>query len=97
MVRALASHQCGPGWISNLSVICVLSLLVLYSAIRGVSLGTLFSPLIKNLHLIKFDLYTTPQALSFKTYRVEIKDIIVIFIIIMYITVSLKTGQRTSG
>ena len=35
--RALAFHQCGPGSISALGVICGLSLLVLYSAIRGFS------------------------------------------------------------
>ena len=32
---ALASHQCGPGSIPRLGVICGLSLLVLYSAPRG--------------------------------------------------------------
>ena len=35
VVRALASHQCGPGSIPRLGVICGLSLLVLYSALRG--------------------------------------------------------------
>ena len=40
MVRALASHQCGPGSIPRLGIICGLSLLVLYSAPRGFSLGT---------------------------------------------------------
>ena len=35
VVRALASHQCGPGSIPGLGVICGLSLLVLYSAARG--------------------------------------------------------------
>ena len=35
VVRALASHQCGPGSIPRSSVICGLSLLVLYSALRG--------------------------------------------------------------
>ena len=35
VVRALASHQCGPGSIPGLGVICGLSLLVLYSALRG--------------------------------------------------------------
>ena len=46
VVRALVSHQCGPGLIPRLSVICGLSLLVLYSALRG------FSPLLKNQNLI---------------------------------------------
>ena len=40
VVRALAFHQCGPGSISALGVIRGLSLLVLYSAIRGFSPGT---------------------------------------------------------
>ena len=38
VVKALASHQCGPGSIPGLDVICGLSLLlVLYSALRGFS------------------------------------------------------------
>ena len=39
VVRALAFHQYGPGSISALGVICGLSLLVLYSALRGFPLG----------------------------------------------------------
>ena len=35
VVRALASHQCGPGSIPRSGVTCELSLLVLYSAPRG--------------------------------------------------------------
>ena len=45
VVRALASHQCGPGSIPRLGVICGWSLLVLYSAPRGFSLGTPVFPL----------------------------------------------------
>ena len=40
VVRALASHQCGPGSFHRFDVICGLSLLVLYSAPRGFSPGT---------------------------------------------------------
>ena len=41
VVRALAFHQCGPGSIPGLGVICGLSLLlVLFSAPRGFSPGT---------------------------------------------------------
>ena len=41
VVRALAFHQCGPGSIPGLDVICGLSLLlVLFSALRGFSPGT---------------------------------------------------------
>ena len=40
VVRALVFHQCVPGSISALGVICGLSLLVLDSAMRGFSPGT---------------------------------------------------------
>ena len=41
VVRAFAFHQCGPGSIPGLDVICGLSLLlVLFSAPRGFSPGT---------------------------------------------------------
>ena len=40
MVRALTFHQCGPGSISAPGVIRGLSLLVLYSAMRGFPPGT---------------------------------------------------------
>ena len=40
VVRALAFHQYGPGWIPRSDVICGLSLLVLYSAPRRFSRGT---------------------------------------------------------
>ena len=45
VLRALASHQCGPGSIVRLIVICGLSLLlVLVPALRGLSLDTLAFP-----------------------------------------------------
>ena len=40
VVKALAFHQCGPGSISAPGVIRGLSLLVLYSAMRGFPPGT---------------------------------------------------------
>ena len=43
-LRALASHQCITGSILELGVICGLSLLVLYSALRGFSQGTQVFP-----------------------------------------------------
>ena len=57
MVRALAFHQCVPGSIPGLGVICGLSLLVLYSAPRGFSPGTpVFpSPQKPTFDLILFD------------------------------------------
>ena len=54
VVRALASHQCGPGSIPGLGVICGLSLLVLYSAPGGFLRVLRFPPLLKNQHLTWF-------------------------------------------
>ena len=49
MVRALASHQCGPGSSPGVDAACGLSLLLVLSfAPRGFSPGTLVSPLLKN-------------------------------------------------
>ena len=58
VVRALAFHQCGPGSISALGVICGLSLLVLYSAMRGFPPGTPVFPSHQKptFDLISFDL-----------------------------------------
>ena len=51
VVRALASHQCGPGSIPVLGVICGLSLLlVLVLAPRGFSPGTPVFHFLKNQH-----------------------------------------------
>ena len=45
MVRALTSHQCGPGSNHGVDAICGLSLLLVLSlAPRGFSLGTLVFP-----------------------------------------------------
>ena len=45
VVRALVSHQCGPGSNPGVDAICGLSLLlVLFLAPRGFSLGTLVFP-----------------------------------------------------
>ena len=53
VVRALAFHQCGPGSISALGVIPGLSLLVLYSAMRGFPPGT---PVFPSHQKLTFDL-----------------------------------------
>ena len=51
MVRALASHQCGPGSNPGVDAICGLSLLlVLFSAPRGFSPGTPVFPSPQNQH-----------------------------------------------
>ena len=67
MVRALASHQCGPGSIPGLGVICGLSLLlVLVLAPRGISPGTLVFPSPKktNTSKFQFDLESVPNWCS---------------------------------
>ena len=53
VVGALAFNQCGPGSISALGVICGLSLLVLYSAMRGFPSGT---PVFPSHQKLTFDL-----------------------------------------
>ena len=51
VVRALVSHQCGPGLIPGLGVICGLSLLlVLVLTLRGFSPGTPVFPCPKKQH-----------------------------------------------
>ena len=51
VVRAFASHQCGPGSNPGVDAICGLSLLLVLSlAPRGFSPGLRFSPLLKNQH-----------------------------------------------
>ena len=44
VVRALASHQCGPGSVPRPGIMGGFSLLVLFSALGGFSLGTLVLP-----------------------------------------------------
>ena len=49
VMRALASHQCGPGSNPGGDAICGLSLLLVLSfALRGFSPGLRFSPLFNN-------------------------------------------------
>ena len=51
VVRAVASHQCGPGSNPGFDAICGLSLLLVLSlAPRGFSPGTPVFPLLKNQH-----------------------------------------------
>ena len=58
VVRELAFHQCGPGSFSAFGVKCGLSLLVLYSAMRGFSPGNPVFPSHQKptFDLISFDL-----------------------------------------
>ena len=66
VVRALTSHQCGPGSIPRLGVISGLSLLVLYSAQRVFSPGTpVFpSPQKPTFDLIWFQITVSPISAS---------------------------------
>ena len=51
VMRALASHQCGPDSNPGVDAICGLSLLLVSPWLRQVSLRVLrFSPLLKNQH-----------------------------------------------
>ena len=55
MVRAVASHQCGPGSNPGVGTICGLSLLLVLSlAPRGFSPGTPVFPSLKNTNTFKF-------------------------------------------
>ena len=53
VVRVLAFHQCGPGSIPGFDSLCGLSLVVLYSVMRGLLLDTPSFPFPQKL---KFDL-----------------------------------------
>ena len=62
VVRALASCQCVPGLIPRPGVICGLSLLlILFSALRGFSLGTLVFP--------------SPQKPTFPNYNPSLEKV----------------------
>ena len=66
VVGALASHQCGPGSIPRLGVICGLCLLVLYSARSVFSSGTpVFpSPQKPTFDLVWFQMTVSPISAS---------------------------------
>ena len=71
VVRALASHQCGPGSIPGLGVICGLSLLlVLFSAPRGFSPGTPVFPSPQKPTLSKFQF--DPDTVDGKSHYVDV-------------------------
>ena len=65
-VRALASHQCGPGSIPRLGVVCGLSLLVLDSAQRVFFPGTPVFPSLQKptFDLIWFQITVSPISAS---------------------------------
>ena len=67
VVRALAFHQCGPGSIRGLDVMCRLSLLlVFFSAPRGFSPGTPVFPSPQKTNISKFQF--DPECSSVMIY-----------------------------
>ena len=69
VVRALASHQCGPGLIPGLGVICGLSLLLVLVPAPRVFLRVLrFSSLHKNQH---FEIPIRPGNSGWKSHSVD--------------------------
>ena len=96
MVRALASHQCGPGSIPSLSVICGLSLLlVLVPALRVFLRVLWFSSLHKNQH---FQIPIQPGNSGEKSHSVDSHEIPIYFIyLFIYLFIyfwSLKISQK---
>ena len=84
MVRALASHQCGPGSIPGLGVICGLSLLLVLVPAPRVFLQVLrFSSLHKNQHfqLIPF----RPGNSGEKSHSVDSTEIPIYLFILFFI------------
>ena len=69
-VRALASHQCGPGSNPGVEAICGLSLLLVLSlALRGFTQVLRFSPLLKNQH---FQIPIQPGIRYTKNHYVDV-------------------------
>ena len=92
MVRALASHQCGPGSIPRSGVKCGLSLLVLFSAPRGFSPGTPVSPLLKK---PKFDLIVLIVNLIYSVPNQRSKfDLIVLIVNLIYSVPNQRSSAR---
>ena len=72
-VKGHASHQCGPGSIPRSGVICGLSLLVLYSALRGF-LRVLWFPLSSKTNIFT-SWYDVSHAMGFRVWgRNSIKN-----------------------
>ena len=83
MVRALASHQCGPGSIPGLGFICGLSLLLVLVPAPRVFLRVLrFSSLRKNQH---FQIPIRPGNSGEKSHPVDSTEIPIYFIYFIFI------------
>ena len=64
VVRAPTSHQCGPGLIPSSGIICELSLLVLFYALRGFLQVLQFPLSSKNQHTTWFVLVVSQISLG---------------------------------
>ena len=83
VVRALASHQCGPGSIPGLGVICGLSLLLVLVPAPRVFLRVLrFSSLHKNQH---FQIPIRPGNSGEKSHSVDSTEIPIYLLFIIYL------------
>ena len=83
MARALASHQCGPGSIPGLGVICGLSLLLVLVPAPRVFLRVLrFSSLHKDQH---FQIPIRPGNSGEKSHPVDSTEILIYFIYLFYL------------
>ena len=83
VVRALASHQCGPGSIPGLGVICGLSLLLVLVPAARVFLRVLrFSSLHKNQH---FQIPIRPGNSGEKSHPVDSTEIPIYLFIYLFI------------
>ena len=86
VVRALASHQCGPGSNPGVDAICGLSLLLVLSFLREVFLRVLrFSPLLKNQH---FQIPIRPGIRWTKNHFVDVlpSNRYLCYLFIIYVT-----------
>ena len=82
MVRALASHQCGPGSIPGLGVICGLSLLlVVVPAPRGFSPDTPVFPPSSKTNIPKFQFGSKSEGHRFVSCNRLLKLIYFIFLL----------------
>ena len=96
VVRALASHQCVPGSIPGPGVICGLSLLlVLYSAPRGFSPGTLVFPSHQKPTLLNSNSIWKQWM---KSHLVEMPlQIPLLLLLVLVSLIKTKQGRREGG
>ena len=100
VVRAFAFYQYGPGLVSWPAVVCGLSLLVLYSVLRGFSLGSLVlrSHLKPRFDVICYDsvwfvVCSTTEAIVLGWIHWDLNKVIIVIINILPITLCPFTTQ----